>query len=157
MNIDDQNLLKRFSTFKGHASISRIDYIWLTNFLNDALLKTKIIEFDQVVTDHKLIGIKLDRSRIISQQNLPKKMNKSSRIKYFYEKLNDEDKQLIKNMALKELDKRLKEYRPTTLEEKWNIYNHVILATKKHNIEHKEVKILYDKEDQNIKNTLEYI
>jgi hypothetical protein len=67
-------------------------------------MKTKIIEYDQVITDHKLIYVKLDRNMVISQQLLSIKSNKSFRIKYFYEELEDDDKQLIKDTASKELE-----------------------------------------------------
>ncbi|POG61450.1 hypothetical protein GLOIN_2v1814043, partial [Rhizophagus irregularis DAOM 181602=DAOM 197198] len=156
LEIDDQQLMERFSTFSNYATFSRIDYIWMTNNLYNAVIKTNIVEYNRMDTDHKLIYVRLNRRIIISQPSLPTKIKRSYRIKYYYEELNDDDKQMITDTAAKELENRLKNYKPSNIEEKWNIYNHVISITKKSHIKHSEIKISFEKEDQDIKNTLEY-
>ncbi|CAG8490279.1 12678_t:CDS:2, partial [Rhizophagus irregularis] len=117
LEIDDQQLMERFSTFSNYTTFSRI---------------------------------------IISQPSLSTKIKRSYRVKYHYEELNDDDKQMITDTATKELENRLKNYKPNNIEEKWNIYNHVISTTKKSHIKHSEIKISFEREDQDIKNTLEY-
>ncbi|CAB4431027.1 unnamed protein product [Rhizophagus irregularis] len=131
LNIDDQNLLKCHSTFQNYSTFSRIDYLWITNNLYDGVIKAKIIEYNNSDTDHSLLSVRFIRNNVIFQPIRTIKNIKASRVKYLYEDL-DEDN------------------------EKWNIYNHVIATIKKNYIKHKEIKIVVDKEDQDIKNTLEY-
>ncbi|CAB4418121.1 unnamed protein product [Rhizophagus irregularis] len=156
LNIDDQNLLKCYSTFQNYSTFSRIDYLWITNNLYDGVVKAKIIEYDNLDTDHSLLSVRFIRNNVIFQPIRTSKNIKASRIKYLYEDLDEDSKKMIIDMTEKELDIRLKNYTPTNLDEKWNIYNHVIATIKKNYIKHKEIKIVVDKEDQNIKNTLEY-
>ncbi|CAB4431081.1 unnamed protein product [Rhizophagus irregularis] len=156
LNIDDQNLLKCHSTFQNYSTFSRIDYLWITNNLYDGVIKAKIIEYNNSDTDHSLLSVRFIRNNVIFQPIRTIKNIKASRVKYLYEDLDEDSKKMIIDMTEKELDIRLKNYTPTNLDEKWNIYNHVIATIKKNYIKHKEIKIVVDKEDQDIKNTLEY-
>ncbi|CAB4480020.1 unnamed protein product [Rhizophagus irregularis] len=156
LNIDDQNLSKRYSTFQNYSTFSRIDYMWITNNLYDGVIKAKIIEYNSLDTDHSLLSMRFIRNNVIFQPIRTNKNIKAGRIKYLYEDLDEDSKKMIIDMTEKELDVRLKNYTPTNLDEKWNIYNHVIATIKKNHIKHKEIKIVVDKEDQDIKNTLEY-
>ncbi|CAB5390508.1 unnamed protein product [Rhizophagus irregularis] len=156
LNIDDQNLSKRYSTFQNYSTFSRIDYMWITNNLYDGVIKAKIIEYNSLDTDHSLLCMRFIRNNVIFQPIRTNKNIKAGRIKYLYEDLDEDSKKMIIDMTEKELDVRLKNYTPTNLDEKWNIYNHVIATIKKNHIKHKEIKIVVDKEDQDIKNTLEY-
>lgn len=156
LNIDDQNLSKRYSTFQNYSTFSQIDYMWITNNLYDGVIKAKIIEYNSLDTDHSLLSMRFIRNNVIFQPIRTNKNIKAGRIKYLYEDLDEDSKKMIIDMTEKELDVRLKNYTPTNLDEKWNIYNHVIATIKKNHIKHKEFKIVVDKEDQDIKNTLEY-
>ncbi|CAB5382454.1 unnamed protein product [Rhizophagus irregularis] len=156
LNIDDQNLSKCYSTFQNYSTFSWIDYMWITNNLYDGVIKAKIIEYNSLDTDHSLLSIRFVRNNVIFQPIRTNKNIKAGRIKYLYEDLDEDSKKMIIDMTEKELDVRLKNYTPTNLDEKWNIYNHVIATIKKSHIKHKEIKIVVDKEDQDIKNTLEY-
>ncbi|CAB4391373.1 unnamed protein product [Rhizophagus irregularis] len=126
LNINDQQLKESLSTFKNSITFSRIDYIWLSENLDNIL------------------------------PSLLKKTIQSFKIKYDYDKLTNENKEHIKDITKAELDERIKNFAPTCIEEKWSIYNHVISAIKKKEIEYTEIRIANERADEELKNNIIY-
>ncbi|CAB5384774.1 unnamed protein product [Rhizophagus irregularis] len=156
LDIDDQQLEERYSSFKNYATFSRIDYIWISGNLDNALINAKIIQNEYNDTDHKLLIVKLDRKEFLPQSVLKKKKIPSYRIKYSYDKLTDEKKEQIRESAKAELNNRIEQFTPNNIEEKWNIYNHVISTVKKKGIEHTEIKVITEKPDEELKTSMVY-
>ncbi|EXX70897.1 hypothetical protein RirG_083450 [Rhizophagus irregularis DAOM 197198w] len=156
LDIDDQQLEERYSSFKNYATFSRIDYIWISGNLDNALINAKIIQNEYNDTDHKLLIVKLDRKELLPQSVLKKTKIPSYRIKYSYDKLTDEKKEQIRESAKAELNNRIEQFTPNNIEEKWNIYNHVISTVKKKGIEHTEIKVITEKPDEELKTSMVY-
>ncbi|PKY33574.1 DNase I-like protein [Rhizophagus irregularis] len=156
LNINDQQLKESHSTFKNSITFSRIDYIWLSENLDNILVNAKIIQDDCDNTDHKLLLVKLDRKELFPQPSLLNKTIQSFRIKYDYNKLTNENKEHIKDITKAELDERIKNFTPTCIEEKWSIYNHVISVIKKKEIEYTEIRIANERADEELKNNIIY-
>lgn len=155
MEINDLALTKSHviqSIKKGGGS--RIDYIWVTKQIFDEIIKVNIKEFDDKETDHKLLVFKIVRDMLLpSQLGNRKKQIKMYRTKFFYEKLNEDNKEDIRIKAEDELKLKLlnKEHNEFTIDDKIEIYKEIIDTTKKEKVEHVEIKLTTPKEDTQIK------
>jgi hypothetical protein len=143
-------------TFKKGTSASRIDYIWVSQKLFYETIKVSIKEYNNTETDHNIIIAKFIRDSIIPSIELHKKKkmkNKTTRKKYLYDQLKEEDKDLIINRIEEELSKNTNRIRcnELSISEKVENYYDIINTAKNELIPNVEINLRKAKEDTNIK------
>ncbi|EXX57697.1 hypothetical protein RirG_204730 [Rhizophagus irregularis DAOM 197198w] len=156
LNIDDLALTKNHVTHITKKMGSRIDYIWVTKKIFEEIIQVNIKEYDSKNdTDHKIISFKVTRNTVLPSivYNKKKQRKSDKRIKYFYDRIDEEIKDAIKVKAKQELNERKNRMITTTitLDEKIKLYEDVINATKNSEIEKKEIYLTNEKEDTSVK------